>query len=33
MNILKPYYGWMDAEIFMIWDLEEWIEIMVVYDE
>ena len=31
MNILKPYYGWMDAEIFMIWDLEEWIGIKAVY--
>ena len=33
INILKAYYGWMDAEISMIWDFEEWIEIMAVYGE
>ena len=31
MNISKAYYGWMNAEILMIWDLEEWIGIMEVY--
>ena len=26
MNIIKTHNGWTDAEIFMIWDFEEWIE-------
>ena len=31
MNIMKPYNEWRDTEIGMIWDLEEWIEMVAVY--